>query len=36
MAQMYGFDGDFQIVDQAWVHDAWLVTIMQSQKTVAM
>lgn len=36
MARMYGFDGDFQVVDQAWVHDAWLVTIMQSLKTVAM
>lgn len=36
MARMYGFDGDFQVVDQAWVHDAWLVTIMQSQKTVSI
>jgi SAM-dependent methyltransferase len=33
MASMYGFTGDFEMIDQAWVHDAWLVTLMASKKS---
>jgi SAM-dependent methyltransferase len=33
MASMYGFAGDFVMLDQAWVHDAWLVTLMTSKKS---
>jgi SAM-dependent methyltransferase len=31
-ASMYGFVGDFMMIDQAWVHDAWLVTLMEVKK----
>lgn len=32
IAKMYGFEGKFELVDQIWAHDVYLVTLMKAVK----